>query len=321
VPQADLSVGGLVMMDGVQLRRHPYKSGSPPGAEVDDPTDHDAPPPPAPAPIKRRPAAAQGPPIKRQRPSPQPVASAGKRRRSPSPPSQDESAASADAGVSTPTGRGSADEVADEVAGTPASAAGSRDEEAPPAAGEEPLPKRARKGVTFAESPARRGILKKPAKAKVEMSEGETPVEGDPAARGGLANAPAAFRGGERRPDGSIIVPHGVEGAVMGKNFATSVRDKLVALAKKGNPQPLVEYRALKNNADKRRFAARLHLDRSACFAGGGLSVGEKESSSHTKEQGDKSGWLALWEVANRNISETFQKYFRNNSEIFLNYF
>ncbi len=85
------------------------------------------------------------------------------------------------------------------------------------------------------------------------------------------------------------------EGKPMGKNAAQAIQDTLEKLKKEDPDHPGLEiYRSLKSADQKRIFGVKLNLDRTGAFC----TAMQKDGMRMEKTSGNKSGWLALWEIA-----------------------
>jgi hypothetical protein len=84
-------------------------------------------------------------------------------------------------------------------------------------------------------------------------------------------------------------------GKPMGKNAAQAIQDTLKKLKREDPDHPGLEIdRGLKSAAQKRIFGVKLNLDRTGAFC----TAMQKDGLRMDKTSGDKSGWLALWEIA-----------------------
>jgi hypothetical protein len=94
---------------------------------------------------------------------------------------------------------------------------------------------------------------------------------------------------------GSLALMKVEPGKPMGKNAAQAIQDTLKKLKKEDPDFPGLEmYRGLKTTAEKRIFGVKLNLDRT----GGFCTAMQKDGLRMDKTSGEKSGWMALWEIA-----------------------
>jgi hypothetical protein len=77
------------------------------------------------------------------------------------------------------------------------------------------------------------------------------------------------------------------EGKPLTKLALVAVKDRLKAMNKAGNPEPLKKYTSLTTQQERQSFALQLKLDRDASF----LTVLE----SHSVENSSSSGWVQGW--------------------------
>lgn len=85
--------------------------------------------------------------------------------------------------------------------------------------------------------------------------------------------------------------------AAMGRNQAQQVMDICKRLQKQGKPEALAQYKACRTWSEKREFASRLLVDRSASF----LTCTQKTTLDRAEQVTRSSGWVYLWDVARLN--------------------